>query len=131
MIGCDIRTIQEQDKAILLNEDLIAINQDIECRQPYEIHCESNSPEVHILVKLLSNGDLAIAFFNMGDIPEKCAVDFWDIGLPLNSGCGLDFYDCISHENLGIQREAFVRTIPSHGCSVYRCKVVPIGGKNE
>ena len=127
MIGCDIRKISEQDKAILLNEDLIAINQDIECRQSYEVHCESNSPEVHVLVKFLSNGDLAIAFFNMGEVPEKCAVDFWDIGLSLNSRCNLNFYDCINHKDLGIQKEVFAKTVPSHGCSVYRCKVVPEG----
>ncbi len=124
MIGCDIRKISEEDRDILLNKDILAINQDCMCRQPYEIHCESNSPEVHILTKLLSDGDIAITFFNMGDVTERSAVDFWDLGLPRNSGCGLSFYDCITHEDMGVLKECIVTSIPAHGCSVYRCKVV-------
>lgn len=56
MIGCDIRSLSQTSQEILTNPDLIAINQDIECRAPYEVHCESNSPEVHILCKFLSGG---------------------------------------------------------------------------
>ena len=58
------------------------------------------SPDVFILVKFLSNGDVAVGMFNMGDVPAMAVVDFWDLGLTVSSGMALEFYDCIDHENL-------------------------------
>ena len=125
MIGCDVRNLTEETKKILLNKDLIAINQDTECRAPFRVNCLSNSPDVFILVKFLSNGDVAVGMFNMGDVPAMAVVDFWDLGLTVSSGMALEFYDCIDHENLGKKRERFSVKVPAHGSKVYRCKVVP------
>ena len=125
MIGCDVRNLTEETKKILLNKDLIAINQDIECRAPFRVNCLSNSPDVFTLVKFLSDGDVAVGMFNMGDVPAMAVVDFWDLGLTVSSGMALEFYDCIDHENLGKKKERFSAKVPAHGSKVYRCKVVP------
>lgn len=124
MIGCDVRNLTDETKKILLNQDLIAINQDIECRAPFQLNCESNSPDAFTLVKFLSNGDIAIGMFNMGDVPAVVAVDFWDIGLTASAGKCLEFFDCIKHEHLGKKEEVFSDTVAAHGSKVYRCKVV-------
>ena len=125
MIGCDVRNLTEETKKILLNKDLIAINQDTECRAPFRVNCLSNSPDVFILVKFLSNGDVAVGMFNMGDVPAMAVVDFWDLGLTVSSGMALEFYDCIDHKNIGKKRERFSVKVSEHGSKVYRCKVVP------
>ena len=125
MIGCDVRNLTEETKKILLNKDLIAINQDTECRAPFRVNCLSNSPDVFILVKFLSNGDVAVGMFNMGDVPAMAVVDFWDLGLTVSSGMAMEFYYCIDNENLGKKRERFSVKVPAHGSKVYRCKVVP------
>lgn len=124
MIGCDIRKLTDGAKRILLNPDLIAINQDIECRSPFRLNCVSNGPDVFTLVKFLSNGDLAIALFNMGDIPASVAVDFWDIGLTVHANKMLEFYDCIEHKQLGAKEEIFSEVVAAHGSKVYRCRLV-------
>lgn len=124
MIGCDIRRLTDATKKILLNKDLIAINQDIECRSPFRLNCVSNGPDVFALVKFLSNGDLAIALFNMGDIPASVAVDFWDIGLTVHANKMLEFYDCIEHKQLGAKEEVFSEVVAAHGSKVYRCRLV-------
>lgn len=124
MIGCDVRNLTDETKKILLNQDLIAINQDIECRAPFQLNCESNSPDAFTLVKFLSNGDIAIGMFNMGDVPAVVAVDFWDIGLTASAGKCLEFFDCIKHEHLGKKEEVFSDTVAAHGSKVYGCKVV-------
>lgn len=124
MIGCDVRNLTEETKKILLNHDLIAINQDMECRAPFQVNCESNSPDAITLVKFLSNGDIAIAMFNMGDVPAKTAVDFYDIGFTIHSGKALEFYDCMEHKTVGMKTEMFSETVAAHGAKVYRCKVV-------
>lgn len=126
MIGCDVRKLADEAKKILMNQDLIAINQDIECRNPFPLNCISNSPDVFTLVKFLSNGDIAVAMFNMGDVPAMVTLDFWDMGLSVGTGKGLVFYDCIEHENMGTKKEMFSEAVAAHGSKVYRCKVVSI-----
>lgn len=124
MIGCDVRKITDAAKKILLNKDLIAINQDIECRPPFKLNCVSNSPDAFTLVKFLSNGDIAIGMFNMGDVPTVVTVDFWDIGLTVHANKKLEFYDCIEHNHLGVKAETFSNVVEAHGSKIYRCKVV-------
>ena len=123
MIGCDVRNLTDATKKILMNQDLIAIKQDKECRAPFL--CSEN-PESFVLVKFLSNGDIAVGMFNMGDTAAGVAVNFWDIGLNAGSGRGLEFYDCIEHQNLGIKKEIFSSTVAAHGSKIYRCKVVSV-----
>ena len=62
--------------------------------------------------------------FNLGDVPAMVTVDFWDMGLTAGSGRGLEFYDCIKHENIGVKKEIFSETVAAHGSKVYRCKMV-------
>ena len=74
--------------------------------------------------KVFVNGDLAIALFNMGDIPASVAVDFWDIGLTVHANKMLEFYDCIEHKQLGAKEEIFSEVVAAHGSKVYRCRLV-------
>lgn len=126
MIGCDIRHMTPATKEILTNKDVIAINQDIECRGPYCIKQWNNPDNVFSLVKPLSNGDYAVGMFNFGDRAGEMSLQFWDIGLPAASGRGLSVYDCWEHEELGIFTERYVTTVEPHGCVVLRAKVVKI-----
>ena len=124
MIGCDVRNLSDETKKILLNHDIIAINQDIECRSPFKLSCVSNSPDTFTLVKFLSNGDIAVGMFNIGDVPAMVTIDFWDMGLTVSAGRNLEFYDCVEHKNIGIKKEIFSETVAAHGSKVYRCKFV-------
>ena len=126
MIGCDIRRMTPATKEILTNKDVIAINQDIECRGPYCIKQWNTPANVFSLVKPLANGDYAIGMFNFGDRAGEMSLQFWDIGLPAASGRGLSVYDCWKHEELGTFTERFVTTVEPHGCAVLRAKVVKV-----
>ena len=123
MIGCDIRKMNEATKTILMNPELIAINQDIECRSPYRVEAGPH-PDNFALVKHLSDGSIAIGFFNLCDTEAYVGLEFWDIGLPNQAGYGLDFHDCIEHTDLGVQHEYYAPLLPAHGCKVYRCRLV-------
>ncbi len=126
MIGCDIRHMTPATKEILTNKDVIAINQDIECRGPYCIKQWNNPDNVFSLVKPLANGDYAIGMFNFGDRAGEMSLQFWDIGLTTASGRGLSVYDCWKHEELGTFTERFCTTVEPHGCVVLRAKVVKV-----
>ena len=124
MIGCDIRNMTPETKEILLNKDIIAINQDIECRGPFCIRQWNNPEKVFALVKPLFGGDYAIGFFNFGDKKSEMSLQFYDIGLPYSSGRALELYDCHTHQTIGTFTERYAAQVESHDCMVFRAKVV-------
>ena len=123
IIGCDIRSMNSKTKEILTNPDLIAINQDAECRAPYRVECYGN-PDTFVLVRPLCGGDYAIGFFNFSDCASDVSLTLWDIGLSAASGHGMEIYDCITHQDLGSHSGIILPTLPAHGCAVYRCKII-------
>lgn len=127
MIGCDVRKANQVTKEILLNPDLIAINQDVEARGAYRIKPEPqwfHTDEVFMLVKVLTDGDLAIGFFNLSDSQRELSLQFWDIGMPYAAGYALSLYDCWEHKELGVFRERFAPVVAAHDCLVVRAKLV-------
>ena len=124
MIGCDIRSMTPETKEILMNPDVIAINQDIECRGPFCIRQWNNPEKVFALVKPLCGGEYAIGLFNFGDRKNEMSLQFYDIGLPYGSGRALELYDCHSHQTIGTFTERFATQLDSHDCMVLRAKVV-------
>ncbi len=126
MIGCDIRNMTDATLEILTNKDIIAINQDPECRSPYCIRQWNNPERVFALVRPLANGDYAIGMFNFGDRTGEMSLQFHDIGLPAASGRGLELYDCYTHQTIGTFAERYAAEIPSHDCAVFRAKVVKL-----
>ncbi len=127
MIGCDVRKANQVTKDILMNHDLIAIHQDPEGRGAYRVKPEPqwfHNEDVFILVKALTNGDLAIGFFNLSDTQREISLMFWDMGLPYASGIALSLYDCWEHREIGVYRERYSPTVPAHDCVVVRAMLV-------
>lgn len=124
MIGCDVRKMSDAAKDILTNRDVIAINQDPECRSPFIIRQWNNPEQVFSLVKCLHNGDFAIGMFNFGSARSEMSLQFYDIGLPAFSGLGLEMYDCHAHAAVGTFTERYVAQIEPHDCIMLRAKVV-------
>ncbi|MBD8841628.1 glycoside hydrolase family 27 protein [Paenibacillus sp. FSL K6-4396] len=127
MIGCDVRKANQITKDILLNPDLIAINQDVEARGAYRIKPEPqwfHTDDVFMLVKVLTDGDLAIGFFNLSDNQRELSLQFWDMGLPYAAGYALSLYDCWEHKELGVFRERFAPVVAAHDCLIVRAKLV-------
>ena len=121
MIGCDVRSMSDVTKETLTNPEVIAINQDVECRPPY-LGAVGHDPEnVFALVKPLSDGDLAVGMFNLGDVPAELPVLFWDLGVSVAAGVGLTVRDCWAHRDEGLFTERYAATIEPHGCKVLRC----------
>lgn len=127
MIGSDIRKANKETKNILLNRDLLAINQDVEGRGAYRIKPEPqwfHTDDVFMLVKVLSDGDLAIGFFNLSDGQREISLQFWDVGLPYASGKSLSLYDCWEHKEIGVFKERYAPVVPAHDCLIVRAKLV-------
>ena len=124
MIGCDVRSMSDYTRETLLNPDVIAINQDVECRGPL-LHPPVEQPErVLALVKPLSDGSLAIGMFNFGDEKSEMSLEFWDLGLPAAAGVGLELYDCWARQSEGTFFERYADVLEPHGCRVFRGRLV-------
>lgn len=127
MMGCDIRNASDAAKNILQNKDILSINQDMESRGAYRIKaCPDwyQEDEGIILAKLLSNGEIALGFFNFSDENRELSLMLWDIGLPTASGKKIKLYDCWEHKDLGVFSERFSPVVPPHDCVVVKAKLV-------
>ncbi|MBQ4618170.1 MAG: glycoside hydrolase family 27 protein [Clostridia bacterium] len=126
MIGCDIRNMTDETKAILMNRDILAINQEAECRTPYFSKEWDDVPETVIrMFKPLQNGDYALGFFNMYDDTCSGSAQFVDMGLP-ETGYGLQLFDLWEQKDLGVFTDIYRVTLPAHGCQMLRAKIVKL-----
>lgn len=123
MIGCDIRSMNDKTREILLNKEIIALNQDMEGRQAYSME-QWNDKDVKIYVKPLSNGDFGIGFFNMGDKDGEGSLQFWDIGLPSSTGYKISLRDLWAHEEIGEYKENYTCKLKPHECKVFLGKLL-------
>ena len=124
MIGCDIRTVDEDTVKLLTNRELIALNQDIEVRPPFVVH---NYPGVTVLLRHLSNNEYAIGVFNFLDKDWNIIADFTEAGLSPSCGYGFDCTDILTGEHLGIYDFSSKFTdFPPFGMKIFRAKLVKI-----
>lgn len=127
MMGSDIRNTSAAAKEILLNKDIIAINQDVEARGAYRIQPEPNwfhGEECFMLAKVLSNGDIAVGFFNLSEQKRDIPLLFWDIGLAGASDVKLSIYDCWQKKEVGVFKDRFVATVEANDCVVVRASLI-------
>lgn len=128
MIGCDIRDMDEDTVKILTNKEVIQINQDTECNRPYIMRCGDgmvDSPEAPVYAKLLSNGDIALGFFNFSD-NEVCnrfvTLDMLGLDADIPIECTIrDLWT--GEESRPINDTINVTRIAPHCCKLYRIKV--------
>ena len=132
MMGGDIRNLNETSRNLLLNKELIALDQDEECRPPY-LACSSannTNDQRYFFIRHLSNNEFALAYFNFtdkdGSVSYAFSGAFEEIGIPYDCGYGLELTDMFTGENLGVNRDYFAPEVEAHGCRLYRAKLVKV-----
>lgn len=123
MIGCDIRNMSQETKAILSNKQLIAINQDSRCVKPY-IRLHDGNEDLPIIIRALQNGDLAICFVNMTEGKTFFWVPNDDLGVPLSSGKTLKGIEILSNKEVESKNGTVQMFVEPNSCAVLRLKVV-------
>lgn len=78
MIGCDVRTLDRETVALLMNREVLAVNQDRLGRPAQRVrqfdHCE-------IWKKVLADGAIAVALVNRGPSDRNITLKASDVGL--------------------------------------------------
>lgn len=126
IIGGDIRNLCEEDEKILKNPDLIAINQDEECRPPFLV--SSKFDKIFTFAKLLSGGRFAVAFFTLPGVEKewdtKVSICFDDLGIHSESGISVRVRNAITGEDFGICRDGFRTQVKENECGVFICEPI-------
>ena len=124
MMGCDLRTVNDECRAILLNREVIAVDQDEAYRQPFYLNAMHNDGTI-VLCRLLEGGDVAVGLFNMTDSPRRISLTLGDIGINTASGKALAMRDLWKHEEIG-KLTGIYRTpeLAPHASMLLRCRVV-------
>ncbi|MDX1682224.1 MAG: glycoside hydrolase family 27 protein [Phycisphaeraceae bacterium] len=124
MIGCDVREMDDVTKEILLNEDLIAVNQD-----PMGVSAMylGRHRRCETWMKPLADGDIAVGFFCLHDDSpqEKVPIAREQIHLHDRTPCRIK--DLWTGEDLGVHTRSF----NSHGLEPHSCQVVRISPQPE
>lgn len=125
IMGGDIRKLNEVSRELLVNKELIAINQDEECRPPYLV---SACNDQYFFARHLADNEFVLGYFNLSDHSDltrnEFSGSFDEIGLPYGCGCGLELTDVFTGENLGVKKDYFIPEVEAHGCKMYRAKLV-------
>lgn len=126
MIGCDIRNMTPATKEILTNKELIAINQDPLCRQPYTLNGIWCGEDTLCYARNLSNGDIAIGLFNLSNEKTTARFNLDELGLPLSTGKTLAMTDIFTGKKANTANGTVIWELEAYDCAVFRAKLVDI-----
>lgn len=123
IIGGDVRNMDEADREILLNKGLISINQDAECRPPFEFYSYSDNDNViHRMIRFLDGGKFAIGLFVTRTTGSN-TVCFDDLGIHSNTKRKLKVTDAITGEEVGVFSDGFTTSMTENSCKIFICEI--------
>jgi len=120
ILGNDARQLTDEVKGILLNKEVIAVDQDSLGKQGRRV---SREGDAEIWTKSLSEGSLAVALFNRGDVDSRIIVTWKTLGLEGTQRVR----DLWRHADLGERSSGYSALVPSHASVLLRLKVIDGG----
>lgn len=108
LAGNDVRNMSAETKAILLNKEVIAIDQDPLGKQA----SPKKNGSLETWVKPLADGSVAVGVVNLGKDASTATVDARTLSL---SGAAIKARDLWTHQNVQFTNGVYSATVPSHG----------------
>ena len=110
MAGNDLNHMSDDVKAILINKEVIAIDQDPMGVQGRRVKKEG---DLEVWSKQLHDGSRAVALLNRGSGETKISVSWVDLGYPTSLKAHVR--DLWAHKDLAEANGSFSASVPSHG----------------
>lgn len=133
IIGGDVRNMNDFCHKLLTNPELIAINQDEECRNPYILSPMGETlvgssityidKKTRVMIKVLSNNEFALGLFNLGDTEMGCGVFYEDIGIPISSGAKPVFKEILGSANVNYGDASLGISLKPHECKLIKYRI--------
>ena len=119
--GNDLRTMTDDIRAILTNEEVIAVDQDVLGVQGTLVLDRGYG--LQVWSKPLADGSVAAVIFNQSDEELDGYVRWRDVGLPPGPARVRDLWaheDLGTHSDTGVYEERFQKTVPPHDVVMLR-----------
>ncbi len=113
LAGNDIRSMTPAIKAILLNRELIAVDQDALGKQATPV----KNGDLEMWVKRLADGSVAVSLVNMGDAETTGSIKANQLGLGGEVKAARDLW---KHTSVSFHDGSYTAKIPSHGVLLLR-----------
>ena len=113
LAGNDVRSMTDATKAILMNREVIAVDQDGLGKQASPV----KNGELETWVKPLADGGVAVGVVNLGTAAAEVTVKEGDLGL---KGKVKKARDVWGHTDVRFKDGAYSATVPSHGVLMLR-----------
>lgn len=123
MIGCDMSTLSDELLEVLKQPDLIAINQDSICRQPYKLPNIFKREKALVYAKNLTNGEIAIGAFNLDEEEVEVRFNLDTLGLPISTGKTLEMKEIWTKKSLIVENASFEWKLSPYDNAVFICKI--------
>ena len=121
MMGADIRNVNEYCRQVMLNPELIKLNQDPEARPPYYEEKQRYASKARWgLLRLLTDGEMVLAYYNFCDDPLDVLLYFDDYGIP--AGHGLELTDILTGENIGVKFDCYNPRLAPRSFKIFKAK---------
>jgi alpha-galactosidase len=115
LAGNDIRTMTPQTKALLMNAEVIAVDQDSLGSQA----TPRKSGAIETWVKPLADGSVAVAVVNLGTTGTSAVMKISDFGL---NGKVFSARDLWAHTDVTFEDGVYSAKVPSHGVVMLRVR---------
>lgn len=123
MLGCDLRKMTPEVLNLVVNPELIAMDQDPECRPAFVVGGSVEGSGPLVLARMLAGGDLALGYFNMTDRKLRASFLFEKAGFPFAAGYDLQFKDVFTGDS-AVYRELRIETLEPYACKIFRATPV-------
>ncbi|KAH7571207.1 hypothetical protein JRO89_XS05G0267300 [Xanthoceras sorbifolium] len=114
ILGCDLRSIDNDTFEILGNKEVIAVNQDTLGVQGKKV---KKNGDLEVWAGPLSGKRVAVILWNRGDSKATIAAQWSDIGL--KSSAAVDARDLWEHTTTHTVKHKIEATLESHACKMY------------
>jgi alpha-galactosidase len=115
LAGNDLRSMSPETKAILLNRDVIAIDQDTLGKQGTRLYQHGSED---VWTKPLADGSIAVGLFNRGESPLRITLHASDLKL---AGIA-QARDLWTHRDVAFSGGAYSVEVPSHAVVLLRVR---------
>ena len=105
LAGNDLRTMTDETKSILMNDEVIAVDQDKAVNPVRAV-----TPDVW--ARTLADGSMAVGLINRGDAPASVTVTWKSLGI---AGKKMQARDLWVHKAVAVSPDGYTATVPTHG----------------
>jgi alpha-galactosidase len=113
--GNDVAHMDASTRAILLNGDVIAVDQDKLGVQGHRVAQDGTS---EVWTKPLADGEVAVLLFNRGEQPAVIGAIRQQLGLPASGR--MHVRDLWAHRDVKLRNGAITATVEPHGVAMFR-----------